>query len=91
MRRIQLHALPSTTLNSFHRQIDIVFTKDGICTIVDIIIANPTRTNLLPRSCATQGFESSNAIQTKEKNYHDQHPTNQIFPLTSIWMSTQRS
>jgi hypothetical protein len=32
--------------------------------------------------CASQGFVPSNAIQAKEKSYHNQHPTNQFFPLT---------
>ncbi len=62
----QLHALPSNTFNSFHRRIDIVFTKDGSCTLVNIIIANPTRADLLRRSCATQGFVTFDAIQAKK-------------------------
>jgi len=32
--------------------------------------------------CASQGFVPSNATQAKEKSYHNQHPTNQFFPLT---------
>jgi len=68
-----------------------VFTKDGICTLVDIVIANLIQMDLFFRSCATQGFDASNVIQAKEKSYHDQHPTNQFFLLTNIWTSTQRS
>jgi hypothetical protein len=67
----QLHALLSTTFNSFCRQIDIVFTKDGIRTLANVVSADPTRTNLLPRSCTTQGFAASNAIQAKERSYHN--------------------
>jgi hypothetical protein len=44
----QLHALLSTMFNVFCGQIDIVFTKYGIHTLVDIIIANPTQTDLFP-------------------------------------------
>ncbi len=77
----QLYALPSTTFNSFRWWIDIVFTKDGIHTLVDIVIADPTWAYLLPRSCAIQGFARSNAAQAKERNYHNQHPTNQFLPL----------
>jgi hypothetical protein len=43
-----------------------VFTKDGICTLVNVVIANPTRTNLLPRSCATKGFVAFDVAQAKE-------------------------
>jgi len=42
------HAFPSDTFNSSHWRIDIVFTKDDICTLVDIVIANPTWADLLP-------------------------------------------
>jgi hypothetical protein len=38
-----------------------VLTKDGIFTLVDIVIANLAWANLLPWSCATQGFVASNA------------------------------
>jgi hypothetical protein len=44
----QLHVLPPTTFNSFRQWIDIVFTKNGIGTLLDIVIANPTQADLLP-------------------------------------------
>jgi hypothetical protein len=36
---------------------------------------------LLPQSYITQGFANFNAIQAKEMNYCNQHPTNQFLPL----------
>ncbi len=39
---------PSNMFNSFRQQVDIVFTKDDICTLVDIIIVDPTWMDLLP-------------------------------------------
>jgi hypothetical protein len=59
-----------------------VFTKDGIRTLVDVIIADPTRANLLLRSCATQGFDASNVVQAKKRSYHNQHLVNQFLPLS---------
>jgi hypothetical protein len=44
----QLHPLPSTTFNSFCRSIDIVFTKNDIHTLADIVIVDPTWTYLFP-------------------------------------------
>jgi len=59
-----------------------VFTKDGIRTLLDIVIANPTRADLLPQSCAIQGLMIAlNATQAKNRNYHNQHPTNQFLYL----------
>jgi len=43
----QLHVFPLMTFNSSCQWIDIVLTKDGICTltnivIIDVVIADPT-------------------------------------------------
>jgi hypothetical protein len=38
----QSHVLPSTTFNSFCRWVDIALTKDSICTLANVVIANPT-------------------------------------------------
>jgi hypothetical protein len=81
MGQKQLHALRSTTFNSFHQSVDIVFTKDDICTLANIVIVDPMQANLLPWSFATKGFEASNASQAKERNYCNQHPTYQFLPL----------
>jgi hypothetical protein len=61
----QVHVFPSNTFNSSRWQVDIVLTKDGICTLVDVVIANPTQADLLLWFCATQGFVASNATQAK--------------------------
>ncbi len=76
--RKELHNLPSTIFNSSRQQIDIVLTKDGICTLVNIVIADPIQVDLLPQYCETQGFISFNATQAKEKNYRNQHHINQF-------------
>jgi hypothetical protein len=62
---IQLHAFLSTMFNSSCQQVDIVFTKDDISTLVDVVIIDPTWTYLLPRSCTFQRFVASNAAQAK--------------------------
>ncbi len=43
-------------VNSFGQWVDIVFTKDGICILVYVVIVDPTWADLLPQSCATQEF-----------------------------------
>jgi len=65
----------------FINKVDIMFTKDGIRTLTNVIITNQTQADLLPWTCATQGLAASNVIQTKEKNYRNWHPTNQLLPL----------
>ncbi len=52
-------------------QVNIVLIKDGIHTLVDIVITNPTWTYLLPQFYVTQGFVAFDAIQAKERNYHN--------------------
>jgi hypothetical protein len=48
MGQKQLHVLPSTTFNSSYQRVNIMFTKDGICNLANIVIANPTHVNLFP-------------------------------------------
>jgi len=77
----QLHVLPSSTFNSFRQWVDIVFTKDGVCTLAKVVIANPTWANLFFRFCTIQGFVTINVVQAKEKSYCNWHPIDQILPL----------
>ncbi len=77
----QLHALPSATLNYFHQQVNIVLTKNEICTLVDVVIANPMNVNLIFWSCTIQRFVALNAVPAKEKNYCNWHPANQFLLL----------
>jgi len=79
--RKQLHAFPSTTFNSSHWWVDIVLTKDGICTLANIVITNPMQMDLFPWSCIIQGFATLDATQVKERSYHNRHPINQFLPL----------
>jgi hypothetical protein len=77
----QPHALLSTTFNSSCWRVKIVFTKDTICTLANIVIANPTQIDLFIWSCTSQGFVTSDVFQTKERNYHNQHLIDQFFLL----------
>jgi hypothetical protein len=77
-----LYALPSITFNSFRWWLNIVLTKDDICTLTNIVIVDPTWVDLLFRSCTTQRFVALDAPQAKEKSYYNWHPTDQFFPLT---------
>jgi hypothetical protein len=77
----QLHVLPSNTFNSSYQRINIVLTKDDICTLVDVNIANPTLVDLLPWSCTTQRFVASNVVQAKQWSYCDRHLADQFLPL----------
>jgi hypothetical protein len=46
-----------------------MFTKDGIRTLGNIVIANPMQVDLLPQFCVIQGFITSDATQAKERRY----------------------
>jgi hypothetical protein len=43
-----------------------MLTKNGIRTSIDIVIIGPTRMDLLHKSCATQGFVTSDVTQAKK-------------------------
>jgi hypothetical protein len=59
-----------------------MFTKDDICTLADVVILDPMQANLLPRSCATQGFVAFDVVQSKERSHYNRHPIEQFLPLT---------
>ncbi len=63
----QLQVFPSTMFNSSCWRINIVFTKNGIHTLVDVVIADSTQANLFPWSYATQRFVAFNVAQAKKK------------------------
>ncbi len=75
--------------NSSRRQVDIVFTKDGIHTLVDVVIANLTQMDLFFQSCTIQRFVAFDATQAKKRGYHNQHLANPFLPLTIEVLSTQ--
>ncbi len=55
--RQQLHAFFSTTFNSFHRWIDIMLIKYGICTLANVVITDPTWIDLLPQSSLVEIYD----------------------------------
>jgi hypothetical protein len=67
----QLHVLLSNMFNSSHWQIDIMFTKDGIRTLINIVVVDSTRVDLFPWACATQGFASFDIVQFTKLCYYD--------------------
>ncbi len=48
-----------------------MLTKDDICTQVDIIIVDPTQSDLVFQSYTIQGFVASDVFQVKERSYCD--------------------
>jgi hypothetical protein len=59
-----------------------MLTKNDICTLTNIVITEPKWVDLLPQSCTTLGFVSSDVTQAKEKSYYNRHPIDQFLPLT---------
>ncbi len=59
-----------------------MLTKDGIRTLIEIVIADPMQTNLLPQSCAIQGFVAFDVAQVEERSYRNPHPTDKFLPST---------
>jgi len=57
--------------NSSHWQVDIMFTKDGIRTLIDIVVVDPTWVDLFPGACATQGFAAFDVVQFTKWCYYD--------------------
>jgi hypothetical protein len=54
----------------------------GIQMLVDIIIVDPIRTNLVSQTTLFHGVILTITTQAKDGLYGDRYPTNQFFPLT---------
>jgi hypothetical protein len=70
-----VHVLPSKMFNTYYQQVNIVFTKDGVYTLVNFITIKPTQVDILVQSYSIKVLIASKAIHTKERSYRDQHPT----------------
>jgi hypothetical protein len=56
-------------------------SKDTGCTLVKVIITNPTHVKLLPWTNLVSNFVVLEITQIKEMNYKNQHPRDQFMPL----------
>jgi hypothetical protein len=65
MGQEQFHMFLSNTFKFFCWWINIVFTKNGIHTLANLVITNPMWVDLLAWSCATQKFVAFNVAQAK--------------------------
>jgi hypothetical protein len=77
----QFHAFLSNLLNLFCWWINIMFTKDGIRTLIDFLIDDLMWVDLVPQFYATQRFVVFKVVEAKEQNYHDWHLIDQFVLL----------
>jgi hypothetical protein len=54
---------------------------DGICTVINVVIANLIRTNLVPCVITSCEVVTMVVILAKEELYHDWHPLDVFFTL----------
>jgi hypothetical protein len=70
-----------------------VLIKDGICTLINVVITDSTQVELLHQSCTTQGFVAFDAAQAKKTELSRSTFRRSIPPFSngSIWMFTYKS
>ncbi len=69
--REQLHALLPITFNFSYRQIDIVLTKDGIRTLVDVVIMIQHKQIYFPNFVQFKDLPISDVAQANERSYRN--------------------
>jgi hypothetical protein len=67
--------------NSSSGQVNVVLLKNGVYTLANVVIANLMHVDLLPQSCTTQRFATSNATQAKK----GATMTNTSLTNSSLW------
>jgi hypothetical protein len=80
--REQTHVLPPLSLYFLHRQVDIVLSIDGVCTLVYVIIANSTQVDLILQDVFSHGVATIVTTHAKDNLYHDWFSVDMFFPLS---------
>jgi hypothetical protein len=60
---------------------DIVLTANGICTLANIIIVDPTHVNLISQVAYSLGMFTTIATQAKIVSHYDQHLEDDFIPI----------
>jgi len=81
--RNQTHVISPLTLQVSHCRVDIVLLINGLCTLANVIIADPFKLVWFQRQLCFCEDVVTIAIQTKDGFYHDQVLTN-MFLLPTI-------
>ncbi len=58
-----------------------MLTKNGIRTLVDVVIVDPTQMDLFPWFYTIIGFDAFDVAQAKERSYYDRHPIDKFLLL----------
>jgi hypothetical protein len=69
--RDQTHVLSSPSLQSSHEQVDIMLLIDGICTVTNVIIVDPTRVDLVFQTTSFHEVVTKMVTHAKEGFYHN--------------------
>ncbi len=54
---------------------------DGVCTLLDVVIANPIQVDLMSRVALSCGVATIVVTQAKNGLYYNQFPSNMFLPL----------
>ncbi len=76
----QTHILPPPFLQSSLRWVNIVLSIDGIHTLVNVVITDPTQAYLVSRATLLHGVAMRLIAHVKEGFYHDCYLTNVFLP-----------
>jgi len=77
----QTHVLPISFFQSSWQWMDIVFSVNGTCTLVDVVIVDPTYVNLILWVDSSWGAITMIITQTKIVSYHNRHLKDDFIPL----------
>jgi hypothetical protein len=78
----QTHIFFPSSLQFFCWWVDIVLSIDGIRTLANVVIADPTQAYLVSRVVVSCGVTVLVMVQVKKRLHYDHYPTNMFFLLT---------
>ncbi len=65
----------------FVKRVDIMFFANGIFTLANVVIVNPTQINLVWQTASSSRVAMAMVLHAKKRFYHSRHLSGSIFPL----------
>ncbi|CAM6086720.1 unnamed protein product [Calypogeia fissa] len=77
----QTHVLPAVGGIPDRRRADIVFSRAGVQSLADVVVADPTGASMVSSAAHISGHAASHAARFKEEAYAIRHPGDLFYPF----------
>ncbi|CAM6110377.1 unnamed protein product [Calypogeia fissa] len=77
----QTHVLPTVDGIPDRRRADIVFSRAGVQSLADVVVADPTGASMVSSAAHISVHAAAHAVRLKEEAYAIRHPGDLFYPF----------